>query len=60
MKENRSKRFDFDPVTPEEAGSTKDGQGRELFPGDPDFLEALARQAGFELVIEGEWLRPQE
>lgn len=59
MKEDHSKRFAFDPVTPEEAGSVKDTHGHELFPGDPDFLEALAREEGFELVIEGELIRPK-
>ena len=60
MPEDRSKRFAFDPVTPEEAGSVKDAQGRELFVGDPGFLEALAREKGFELVIEDELNKPQK
>jgi len=60
MKEDRSKRFAFDPVTPEEAGTVKDALGCELIPSDPGFLEALARKKGFELVIEGEMIRPKE
>ena len=49
-KKQDPERFAFDPVTPDEAGTVKDADGKELRAGDPGFLEALAEQDGF--VIE--------
>jgi hypothetical protein len=35
-------------VTPEEAGTVTDANGKKLLAGDPGFMEALAAEAGFE------------
>lgn len=35
-------------VTPEEAGTVKDASGKELKAGDEGFMEALAKEMGFE------------
>lgn len=48
----RPERFAFDPVTPEEAGAVKGEDGKELKAGDEGFMEALAKEAGFEYVDE--------
>ena len=45
-------KFAFDPVSPEEAGTVKDDNGKELSPGEDGFLEALAKEAGFTIVDE--------
>ena len=49
-KKQDPERFAFDPVTPEEAGTVKGADGKELKAGDEGFLEALAKEDGF--VIE--------
>lgn len=52
MAKPRPERFAFDPVTPEEAGTVKDADGKELKAGDDGFMKALAEEAGFEYVDE--------
>ena len=47
-KTNREDWFTEHPhVTAEEAGSVKDKDGKELFAGDPGFMEAMAEELGF-------------
>jgi|TARA_B100000035_G_scaffold188356_1_gene160809 hypothetical protein len=45
-------KFAFDSVAPEEAGTVKDDNGKELSPGEDGFLEALAKEAGFTIEDE--------
>lgn len=37
-------------VTPEEAGPVKTKDGKELFAGDPGFMEAMAEEMGFDFI----------
>ena len=46
-KKTDPERFAFDPVTPDEAGTVKDADGKDLKAGDDGFLEALAKKSGF-------------
>lgn len=37
-------------VTREEAGPVKDKDGKELWAGDPGFMEAMAEEMGFDFI----------
>ena len=50
-KDPNQERFTEHPhVTPEEAGPVKGANGKDLLAGDDGFMEAMAKEMGFEIL----------